>query len=154
MRDEREPIWSVPKGTQQVFLLVFFLQILVALLLLPAGPWPKYIWHGLAPVILPAAALSLVFVEIGRSFMVLAEAWIEWRKKRERRRTAAVVGKVVEQIEQSARVSSEELDETLLRLKRRFECCECAGTGSVNGEPCLGCGGIGWFPTKAIIREG
>ena len=149
---EREPIWSVPKGTLRVFLFLFSLQILVAMAFIPLGAHPLAIWTALSPVIISAAALSLIAIETGGVIMVLAEGIREWRKKREQKRTADVVRKVVEEIKESARVGPEELDEALRRINERFKCHECSGTGLKDGKPCLGCGGIGGFPTKAIIR--
>ena len=150
---ERESIWSVPKGAQRWFLLLFFSQLLLALCVLPLASVPMDIWKGLAPVILPAAALSLVAVETGRALMVIAEGILEWRRKRERKRTQAAIRKVLDEIEKSAKSGPEELDETLRQIKERFKCLECSGTGLKDGNPCLGCGGLGGAPpTKAIIR--
>ena len=85
--------------------------------------------------------------------MVIAEGILEWRRKRERKRTQAAIRKVLDEIEKSAKSGPEELDETLRQIKERFKCLECSGTGLKDGNPCLGCGGLGGAPpTKAIIR--
>ena len=115
----RESIWSVSRETKSLYFAVF-----VALVLISAGlvtyeevslnktdgllDTVLAAWWGVGRLVLASAAGSLIFTEVWRNGMVLAERLEEWFERRKQRQIAEAVAEAVAETEEKAREKARE----------------------------------------------
>ena len=89
---ERDSIWSVTRGAQHAYFILFTVQFIVAGILLlyerEVSSWVELaeLWSSLAPVAIASAAIAVIVTEVGVYVMVLARGLAEKIERRKQER--------------------------------------------------------------------